>query len=56
LAAHCLNTYQRPRQVYRDKSRREQFQELLADKLGFVLAWPEELRLTPRDNKDPLGI
>lgn len=56
LAAHCLNTGQTPRQVYRSVERRADFQRLLVDGLGFELAWPESLRFIDREKRDPLGI
>lgn len=56
LAAHCIGRELRPRQVYRDERNLREFQDLLTDRLGFELAWPEELRVTPRDKLDPLGI
>jgi hypothetical protein len=56
LAAHCLNTTMTPREVYRNEKKLRDFQTLLAEKLGFQLEWPEELRIIPRDKNDPLGI
>ncbi|HKK64544.1 MAG TPA: FAD-dependent oxidoreductase [Clostridia bacterium] len=56
LAAYCIENKLSPRQVYKDRAKRSEFQQLLVNKLGFILSWPEELRLTPRDKKDPLGI
>jgi len=56
LAAHCIENKLSPRQVYKDRTKRSEFQQLIVNKLGFILAWPEELRLTPRDKKDQLGI
>jgi len=32
------------------------FQSVLINTLGFVLAWPEKLRLITRAKVDPLGI
>lgn len=56
LAAHCLNTGQAPRQVYRSAERLADFQRLLVDRLGFVLAWPESVRFIDRAKRDPLGM
>jgi hypothetical protein len=56
LAAFCLTQNIRPRQVRQTPNLLADFQSLLQDKLGFVLAWPEKLRLTPRTKTDPLGI
>jgi hypothetical protein len=44
LAAHCVNTGLRPRQVRNDGERRAEFQQLLASQ-GVELEWP---RLAPR--------
>ena len=56
LAAHCLNTRQTPRQVYRESDRLAEFQRMLVDHLGFVLAWPESVRFIDREKRDPLGM
>lgn len=56
LAAYCIMNKFIPRQVYKHDERLAEFQNMLTDKLGFELAWPEELRLTPRVKHDPLGI
>ncbi|WP_119070572.1 FAD-dependent oxidoreductase [Aggregatilinea lenta] len=56
LAAHCLNTGLVPRQVRNTPQHLADFQALLVNQLGFVLEWPEELRLTPRVKFDPIGI
>lgn len=56
LAAFCLTHKVRPRQVRQTSHLLADFQTLLTDKLGFILAWPEKLRLTPRTKADPLGI
>jgi hypothetical protein len=56
LAAYCLTYQVRPRQVRHTPHLLDDFQTLLTDKLGFILAWPEKLRLTPRTKADPLGI
>ncbi|MDI9641567.1 FAD-dependent oxidoreductase [Geitlerinema splendidum] len=56
LAAYCLRHQLSPRQVRNTTHLMSDFQKLLTDQLGFVLAWPEELRLIPRTKLDPLGI
>ncbi len=56
LAAYCLERDLTPRQVRNTDSLLRDFQSLLTDKLGFVLEWPEKLRLTPRTKLNPLGI
>jgi hypothetical protein len=56
LAAHCLNTGLVPRQVRNTPQHLADFQALLVEQLGFVLEWPEALRLTPRVKFDPIGI
>jgi hypothetical protein len=56
LAAQSLNLDLAPQQIYENAARLKDFQNLLSDKLGFELHWPEELRLTPRVKLDPLGI
>jgi hypothetical protein len=56
LAAHALNQGLSPQQIRNDPQHLANFQNLLAEKLGFELKWPEELRLTPRVKLDPLGI
>ena len=56
LAAYCLEHGLTPRQVRNTDTHLRDFQALLTGKLGFVLEWPEKLRLTPRDKLDPLGI
>lgn len=55
LAAYCLEHDLAPRQVRNTPQLLEDFQRTLTD-LGFVLHWPEELRLTPRIKLDKLGI
>jgi hypothetical protein len=49
LVAFCLNHGHEPRQVRNSKPLLRAFQNLLTDKLGVELQWPEEVRLTPRD-------
>lgn len=56
LAAYCLDKGLKPRQVRNTPEHLQDFQTMLVDKLGFVLAWKEHLRLTPRTKADPLGI
>ncbi|MCU0464770.1 MAG: FAD-dependent oxidoreductase [Anaerolineae bacterium] len=56
LAAYCLTRGLTPRQVRNTANHLSDFQTLLSDQLGFVLAWPEHLRLTPRVKLDPLGV
>ncbi|MFZ4815475.1 MAG: FAD-dependent oxidoreductase [Phototrophicaceae bacterium] len=56
LASYCLTHGLTPRQVRNTSHHLQDFQRVLADQLGFVLAWPEQLRLTPRTKLDPLGI
>jgi hypothetical protein len=56
LAAYCLQTSLRPRQVRNESQLLEAFQTILSDTLGFELHWPEEQRLTPRIKFDSLGI
>jgi hypothetical protein len=48
LAAFCLEKNLTPRQVRNAPDCLSDFQTLLTDKLGFVLAWPEYARITPR--------
>lgn len=56
LAAYCLANDVSPRAVRADATRLSDFQRDLTDRHGFVLHWPEHLRVTPRDKMDPLGI
>lgn len=49
LAAHCLNQGLTPRQVRNGSTRLQAFQDLLVNRFGVELAWPEEIRLTPRN-------
>lgn len=56
LAAHCLNEGLTPRQARNTPRHLTAFQALLSERLGFVLDWPEALRLTPRVKMDPLGM
>jgi hypothetical protein len=48
LAAYCLDNGLTPRQVRNTAEHLGDFQDLLIDKLGFVLEWPEYARITPR--------
>ena len=48
LAAFCLTSGTRPRQVRNSTQLLAEFQKLLTNTLGFVLAWPESARSTPR--------
>jgi hypothetical protein len=48
LAAYCLQKQLSPRQVRNTAHHLADFQQLLEDKLGFVLHWPEYARITPR--------
>jgi hypothetical protein len=48
LAAYCLEKDLKPRQVRNDRDTLEAFQAMLVHTLGFVLAWPEYARITPR--------
>ena len=56
LAAYCLLHDASPRQVRAAAPLLADFQNTLVERLGFVLHWPEALRLTPRFKQDPLGI
>jgi len=56
LAAYCLTRDLTPRQVRNTATHLSDFQSTLSDQLGFVLAWPEHLRVTPRIKHDPLGV
>jgi len=46
LAAYCLEKGLTPRQVRNTAGHLSDFQRLLANKLGFVLAWPDYARVT----------
>jgi len=48
LAAYCLANALTPRQVRNTETHLVDFQEMLADTLGFTLAWPEYARRTSR--------
>lgn len=56
VAAYALQHRHTPRQIHNTPRLLEDFQRVLADTLGFVLAWPEHIRLTSREKLDPLGI
>ena len=55
LAAFCLHRGLAPRQVRANPSLLSEFQRLL-EQLGILLAWPEEIRRTPRNKANPLGF
>jgi hypothetical protein len=42
--------------VRNTESHLRDFQRMLTDQLGFVLEWPEHLRIRNRAKVDPLGI
>ncbi len=48
LAAFCLDGDLQPHQVREDANRLEDFQKMLVEDMGFVLAWPEYARITSR--------
>lgn len=48
VAAYALNCGLTPRQVRNASNHLQDFQRLLQEKLGFVLAWPEYAAVTPR--------
>ena len=48
LAAFALDHDVSPRQVRRDPTHLESFQRRLVDRYGIDLAWPEDIRITPR--------
>src|SRR5690606_16876663 len=48
LAAHSLRTGNAPRAVRNTEGLLAEFQRLLTDKLGFQLAWPDEIRTHTR--------
>lgn len=48
LLAYCLTGGLVPRQVRAEEGRLADYQRLLGDTLGVSLAWPEEVRTTPR--------
>lgn len=56
LCAWCLTENTLPRQVRNTPVLLENFQRVLSGKMGFILDWPEEIRLTMRVKTDPLGI
>jgi hypothetical protein len=56
LAAYCLNHDLTPRQTRNTAVHLRDFQQVLADTLGFELAWPDHIRMQDRAKKDPLGI
>ncbi len=56
LAAFCLEKHLQPRQVRNSIKYLAEFQRLLTEVLGVMIAWPEEIRLTPRNKENPLGF
>ncbi len=56
LAAFCLERRLVPRQVRHSPDLLADYQRVLSDTLGIPLAWPEEIRLTPRNKSNPLGF
>ncbi len=48
LAAWCLERGLTPRQIRNDAKHLADFQDMLVEKLGFKLEWPEYARITPR--------
>lgn len=48
LAAYCLTNDLQPRQVRNSANHLADFQSLLVNDLGFVLAWPPYACITPR--------
>lgn len=48
LAAYCLDKGLTPRQVHNTEVHLRDFQSMLENTLGFVLAWQEYARITPR--------
>lgn len=56
LCAWCLTQNTLPRQVRNTSVLLKDFQQMLSGKMGFILVWPDEIRLTMRVKTDPLGI
>jgi hypothetical protein len=56
LSAWCLIKKVLPRQVRNTHALLGDFQQMLSADLGFILAWPDDIRLTMRMKTDPLGI
>ena len=56
LAAYCLQKSLIPRQVRNNSTHLADFQDMLTNKLGFELQWPEAQRIMPRVKFDKLGI
>jgi hypothetical protein len=56
LAAWCLEKKLVPRQVRNTTHLLQDFQLMLTNSLGFQLHWPEDVRITPRNKLDKLGI
>ncbi len=56
LAAFCAQERVTPEQVYRTRELLEDFQSLLANRLGIALAWSDEIRTNgPRLDQVPVG-
>ncbi|GAA4991696.1 FAD-dependent oxidoreductase [Actinopolymorpha pittospori] len=51
LVAYCLAAGSLPRQVRAEEGRLADYRRLLGDTLGVSLAWPEEVRTTPRGGR-----
>ncbi|MBN1265857.1 MAG: FAD-dependent oxidoreductase [Anaerolineales bacterium] len=56
LAAISIKQGLKPRQIRNSPDLLKEFQSVLENRLGFELAWPEELRVQTREKMDPLGI
>jgi hypothetical protein len=56
LAAFCLNSNKLPLQIWQDHKLLNEYQKVLSEKLGILLRWPEEIRITPRNKNNPLGF
>ena len=56
VTAYCLEHGYTPRQVRNTPALLADFQAVLVCDLGFVLAWPDDIRLQSREKMDPLGV
>ena len=56
LAAFCLNSNKLPLQIWQDHKLLNEYQKVLSEKMGILLRWPEEIRITPRNKNNPLGF
>jgi hypothetical protein len=56
VAAYSLIHHTTPRAVRNTPALLADFQSVLTNTLGFVLAWPENIRLQSREKLDPLGV